>query len=405
MRLQASLGDVKYTERDDLDNSGKLTLAKVLRVNHRDLTVDVITIHGTYVGQDKGEEEEAINCLRLGSYAGFNDNNETSYGSVSPLKRGDLVVIGYLDSDKHKPILLGTVAHPDHTKNSAPEVYGVDYFEHEKDENYTVNNMQEFTFQDAFGQFEKVSHTGMFMVGKRDKMSDHRENGFNYEDLSIKNKWNYKTVRLPEEEMNYEPFNYLLVSKDTYSDEEETIYHRLYHDAEKGVTRFSKDGKDKLFFVELDDKFTVQYQPTSSRRAKRAYEEESYPHDTLRKSDHQFLYPKEPREDIPEFKPVEDFTRLEIGEDGSVLLKMQRGDKVTELRVTDQGPSLHSTENISIVSEKDISIMGRNVHIHNGNGSIGAAPDLDLREEDTENEWKREWVEPSATYGDRIQGD
>ena len=73
-RMQASLGSVEYPSRGDLDNAGKIALARVFKVNNRDQTVDVYLQNGTYIGQHDGEEEQSVTCIRLQEHAGFNED-------------------------------------------------------------------------------------------------------------------------------------------------------------------------------------------------------------------------------------------------------------------------------------------------------------------------------------------
>lgn len=404
-RMQASLGSVEYPSRGDLDNAGKIALARVFKVNNRDQTVDVYLQNGTYIGQHDGEEEQSVTCIRLQEHAGFNEDKNYSWGRARPLRKGDFVLVAFIDSDKHKPIILGAVPPIDYTTTPAPEVEAIDdsEFEHEKDESFDVSPRLDYTYDDGLGQKEKVSHTGAFAVAKGEKVSDHRENQFTFEDLTLKDKWTYKTIRREEEDLNYTPFNYLFVSKNQFNDTDSTIYHRLYHDAETGVTRFSKDSFNSLFYIENDaDGFTIQYQPNSSRRKPKEYEPVRYPHTSLRKSDHEFLYPREPRE-MPEFQPVDDFTKVHIDTQGNLVIKVQKGEEVSEISIGENGVSLKSTEEINIHSDKSINFSAPTI------GSTPMHPISyskipNMREEDTDGEWEHEWIEPPETYGDRVQG-
>ena len=397
MRLQSQLGKTKNISRGDLDNYGKLSIARVVKSNNRDSTADVIMLNGTYMGQGSGDDN-TISCLRITDYAGYNIDDGVSYGSVKPLRKGDLVVVAYIDSDKHKPIIIGSLASTDYTLTPSPELKAAGEFEEDIDETFSVNHLQDFSYTNGSGEFEKVHHSGAFFVGKREKMSDHRENSFGYEDLSIKDKWSYETIKNNKGEAEFSPLNFLLVTRDKYNEQDKnTVFNRFYHDAEKGVTRFSRDSFNKLFYMELDKGFKIQFNRNSSRRPRSATEEEIYDHRTIRKSDHDFLYPKPPREDIPPFQKIEDFTRFEISENGDVSLKVQTGGKQTEISIGNSGGvDVMSTDSINILSKNSINITAPSVNI------TETSPNFNIREEDKENEWERKWINPTEAYGTGI---
>lgn len=393
MRLQSSLGKAVNNSRGDLDNRGKLSLAKVVKSNNRDSTADVIMLNGTFVGQGSGTDD-SISCLRLSNYSGYNIDSGSSYGSVTPLRKGDIVVVAYLESDKHRPIIIGSLANHDYSLTNSPELKADGEYEADIDESFSVNHLQDYSYSNGLGEFEKVHHSGAFFVGKREKMSDHRENAFEIEDLSIKDKWNYKTIKNKEE---FNPFNYLLVTRNKEdSNDEEVMFSRFYHDAELGVTRFSRDTINQLFFMELNDGFRIQFNKNSNRRFRDSKEQEIYDHKTLRKSDHDFLYPKLPREDIPEFQKIESFSRFEIKDNGDLSIKVQDGGEQTEISIGSSEVSLLSTKPINIQSKSSINIVAPIVTISE------TTPNFEIEEVDEENEWKCEWVDPTKAYGDGV---
>lgn len=393
MRLQAGLGDVYNLGRGDIDNQGKLTLARVVSVNNRDHTADVIMMTGAYLGNQENSTSR-VSCMRLEQFAGFNSDSLKSYGSVTPLRKGDLVLVAFVDSGKNKPIILGSVYMPDNTITNMPEVESMGEFEDEKDEYYSVDPNQNYNYSNAQGEFENVNSNGLYKVGKTERMSDHRENAFGHEDLSIRDKWTYRTIDIKEEE--FQPFNYLLVTRDKHDEtDENTVFNRFYHDPKRGITRFSKDSKNKLLYVEVDKGFKIQYQKNSNRRPKRA-DENIYEHKTLRKSNEDFLKYVRQEKELPDFQKIKDFVRFEIEEDGSLVLKVQDNNVATEIKVKGNNVSIDSEGSININSNKSINLTAPSVNISE------TSPGVDIREEDKENEWEQQWINPTEKDGDGV---
>lgn len=367
MRLQASIGDIKPETRTDLDNNGKIALGKVTKIYEKDNTIDVILMDGFYMGDNKErqpqkqKEEKVLACRRIETFGGYDDDLKVAYGDISPVDEGDYVIIAFINSQKANPIILGTLPiFNENKKTNSPITNTGGEVIFERGERVSVNKYQDYSYMNGRGEFEKVSNSRSFFVGKRDKMSDHREDGFSYEDLTLKNKKTRKTIGLDEEKLRFQPFNYLIQTKNTIEDEEETVFTRFFHDAEKGVTRISKDKKDKLVYVEIDqdDNFEIKLQKDSGKRKKGAYEPNQYEDRTLRRSDfdenakHRMENPRK----TFKLKDSKEFTKIKIKNDGTIQLFTQDSEDVAKVIIDKKGLMVETTKSIDLAADKTISL-------------------------------------------------
>lgn len=362
MRLQSNLGSVQYGGRADLNNGGMLSLAKVVKVYEREQTVDVVLIGSAYMG-DNYETSGKISCFQLERYSGFDDKYQSVYGDITPLAPGQMVVIGYIDALKGKPIILGTLPSIDNARKHAPRMnVGGEVF-NEREERMTSTRLQDFSYMNASGEFEKGSNTRAFFVGKKEKMSDHREDDFRWDDLTPKNKFSYKTIGVDKELYDYEPFNYLLVTKNRYEDDEKTTYNRFYHDAAKGITRVSRDKEDRLFMMQLDDKdnFEVISQRDTPKKKRRPDEPQVYEHRTLRRSDDDIIYPKEEREKRS-YGDSKKYSKIKIAEDGEITITYREDDCATKLTIGKDGVDVKTTESFTVKSMNSINLIAPSVN-------------------------------------------
>lgn len=90
------------------DNTGRLSLAKVIRVHHKSGTADVQIVKNNNTITSSPENEGRFAARILTSAAHFDEHLMTSSGVVEPIMEGQLVAIGYLDNQKRQPIILGS---------------------------------------------------------------------------------------------------------------------------------------------------------------------------------------------------------------------------------------------------------------------------------------------------------
>lgn len=371
MRLQSNLGGVQYGGRADLNNGGMLSLARVVKVYEREQTADVALVGSAYLG-DNDETGGQISCFQLERYSGFDERTQSVYGDLTPLAPGQMVVIGYIDALKGKPIILGTLPDIDNALTHAPRMNVGGEVYHEREERMTSTRLQDFSYMNGAGEFEKGSNSRAFFVGRKEKVSDHREDDFRWEDLTPKNKFSYKTIGLEKSMYDYHPFNYLLVTKNRYEDDEETTYNRLYHDAEKGITRVSRDKKDKLFMMELDEdgNFEVSSQRDTPKKQRRSDEPSVYQHRTLRRSDDDVIYPKIEERVIPTYEDSKKYTKVKMGEDGEVTITYREGEEATKVTVGENGVDVKTTQSLNVRSMKEIYMVAPHIYIHEGDPEI-----------------------------------
>lgn len=376
MRLQAGLGDVEYEKRNDIDNSGKLVIGTVSRVYDKNGTADILLQSGSFMG-DNQTTDGVINApVQIEGYSGYDETTGNFYGDYTPLQVGQRVVLGFIGSGKYKPIILGSLPTWDKNEtnvNPRADAYGESLLA--RGEKISVNKDQSYEYRNANGEFESVESNGSFTVGKIHKMSDHREDGFNFEDLTLKNKNTNKTIRHDLGTSLIVPFNYLRVTKNTMVDTLKSIYNRFYHDAGLGITRFSKDKEDFLFSIGIDEKdnFEIRTQPKSFKRVRRDDEPREYARRTLRKSEERVMrehYSKNPRPEI-EVPEIVDLASFKVEKDGTITIFRQTEKGLTKIELTDKGLRINSSEDIEIKTEQKISIDTNNDIEVKTKGNIG----------------------------------
>lgn len=361
MRLQSHLGAIEYGGRRDIDNAGKLVIATVTRVYDKNGTADVMLQSGAFIG-DNNERDGTINaCVQMENYSGYDEKTGNYYGDYTPLQVGQSVVLAFIGSEKYKPIIIGTLPTWDKNKtNVNPRVDAYGEARAARGERISVNLDQSYEYRNGNGEYESVESNGAFTVGKIHKMSDHREDAFNFEDLTLKNKNTNKTISVDRKTSLIVPFNYLRVTKDNKEDSTEATYNRFYHDAELGITRFSKDKPNYLFSIGVDegDNFEVRIQPKTFKRLRRGNEPKEYDRRTLRKSEETIMrkhYKENPNPsvDVPD---IEEFASFSIGKDGTINIFRQTDKGQTKVSFTEKGIKINTSEDLEINTEQKISI-------------------------------------------------
>ena len=365
MRLQSSLGSVQYGGRNDIDNSGKIVVGTVIKVYEKNNTADILLQSGSFIG-DNNSTKGLINApVQLESYSGYDEETGNYYGDYTPIEVGQRVVLAFIGSEKYKPIIIGSLPTWNQNQtNMNPRMDARGEAEAAIGERIRVNKDQSYSYRNGNGEFEEVESSGAFTVGKIHKMSDHREDGFDFEDLTLKDKRTNKTIRHNLKTSLIVPFNYLRVTKNTMTDEKDTTYTRFFHDAELGITRVSKDKKDFLFSIGIDEKdnFEIRVQPKTFKRLRRDDEPREYDRRTLRKSEEkemQDYYSKNPRPNV-EVPDIIDFTKLSLDKDGNLVIFRQTEKGQTSIGLTDKGIKINSSEDIEINTEQKISINSNN---------------------------------------------
>lgn len=361
MRLQSSLGSVNYDQRRDMDNAGKILTGTVVKIYDKNGTADILLQSGTFLG-DNQVSNGIINApVQLESYSGYDDKTGAFYGDYTPLQIGQRVVLAFIGSEKYKPIIIGSLPTWDKNKtnvNPRSDAHGES--RQARGERIRVNRDQSYDYINGNGEYEKVESSGAFTVGKIHRMSDHREDGFNFEDLTLKDKNTNKTICHDLDTSLIVPFNYLRVTKDVMKDSNQATYNRRYHDAKLGITRFSKDKSNFLFQIGVDenDTFEVRVQPKTFKRLRRPDEPKVYDRRTLRKSEETIMRKHYGKNSNSSVKPpdIEEFASFKILRDGTMILFRQTEKGLSKIEFTDKGIKLDTSEDVELNTEQKVSI-------------------------------------------------
>lgn len=274
VRMQGNLGNVKSVTRKDIGMNGMLALAKIIKVYHKNNTVDVKLIRDNNLIRSSDKNEGRFACRVLCSNAGFDKDNQVSWGVVEPLAEGQLVVVAFLDGYKSEPVIISSMHYVDSTNNILtskfplePYIYTYDFKENRK--YLRVFPLQDYFRLDGYGDLEFVLHSKSFLTWTRcvsDKST--KLGGTDFEDLSEKNKQTGKTLCIPKDyNIKYMgnnvgqagdyvfPKDFLLVFRDNFDDALTTwtkIYANMSDPQQKGLIRVTREPNDgTLSYIEI----------------------------------------------------------------------------------------------------------------------------------------------------------
>ena len=197
---QSGIGEpVKASNANDMSwNRGYLALAEVTWVNPKRNTANI----RVFRTEDKVESKDALEgenaaVIGVGS-AGFDNVFQVPYGEIMPLRRGNVVLVGFLKNSSDKPIII-RVLHETVESIGSTNFRNILPGSHDPESNVGdittylhVSPIQDFKRIDRFGNIELASHTKSFFVARNMLDDEH----FDYEDLSVKYPFN-KTVVNP----------------------------------------------------------------------------------------------------------------------------------------------------------------------------------------------------------------
>lgn len=189
--LQSALGTFNstHTQQDRNWNHGYLAFGKVLNVYPKRYTADVEIFQTSDKLHSTHEQEGRHGCKIGVSTAGFSDLYQAPYGEITPIQRGNIVLVGFLKNTKEQPVIL-RVFH-----DTAEEVGSfnfrnilLNYFSAYSNigdilDYLKITPIQDFLKVDRFGNIELSSHTKSFFVATESNIVDDK---FDYEDLSPK---------------------------------------------------------------------------------------------------------------------------------------------------------------------------------------------------------------------------
>lgn len=101
-RFQSSLGRKLKRRYKDSQNIDRISFGRVIKVNYKYNTVDVVTDKGGFSSAEEGRYAAKLPVLFGGrNLSGY------EYGQVNPIAIGSLVLIGFVEGDKVSPVVLG----------------------------------------------------------------------------------------------------------------------------------------------------------------------------------------------------------------------------------------------------------------------------------------------------------
>lgn len=279
--LQPHLGRVFDNYKPTSDMFGVLTLAKVIKVHHKSNTVDIqfIKRKGALTSDSGNEGKQGVRVLTQSAH--YEQNSMSPSGVVEPMLLGQIVVVSFLDGDKNKPIILGSIHN---TTSSGKNILTKDYPLHPAD---TLKKLQEankylkvfpsqfYTKVDGVGGVE-VSHPSraFLKIDAHDEELDDGYLAYEHEDLTETNPVTGATIgaRLSETQPSAKIlFSHVSAvddgTRERTEDEEEYVgLVQLTRDtwtkifiSEEGLLRFTRDNNDdKVSYVEFDPKGRIK---------------------------------------------------------------------------------------------------------------------------------------------------
>ena len=268
--MQGNLGNVPNVTRKAIGLNGMLALAKIIKVYHKNNTVDVKLIRDNNLIRSSDKNEGRFSCRVLCSNAGFDKNNQISWGVIEPLTKGQLVIVAFLDGYKSEPIIISSMHYVDNINNILINKFPLeaqrDIYDFRENTKYLrVFPLQDYFRLDGYGDLEFSLHCKSFITwtqGITDKSV--KLGGTDFKDLSEKNKQTGQTLNIPETYGNpymgvfddfIVPKDFLLVFRDNFDDALTTwtkIYANMSDPQQKGLIRVTREPNDgTLSYIEI----------------------------------------------------------------------------------------------------------------------------------------------------------
>ena len=199
--FQSAAGGIPVSSSNSMDrswNRGYLALAEVTKVFPKRHTANIQVFHTEDKFESSDDLEGKNAAVIAENSAGFDSFFQVPYGEITPLYRGNVVLVGFLKNSSDKPIII-KVLHQTGESEGNTNFRNILPGSHDPESNtgditdyLHVSPIQDFTKVDRFGNIEMASHTKSFLVGKN--MLD--DENFDFEDLTVKFPTN-KTVINP----------------------------------------------------------------------------------------------------------------------------------------------------------------------------------------------------------------
>ena len=332
-QLQSSLGDTKTskTKQDRTWNMGNLALGKVLKVHPKRYTADVQLFKTNDIIMSPSDQEGKFSCKIGVPNAGFDTTYNKPYGTIIPLQKGSIVLVGFVRNMKGKPVIL-KVFHEiseetgqSNLKNILESEYR-NLGESEINRYINITPIQDFICYSPNGDLEISSHSKSFLAFKEQEMDDEE---FDYEDLSIRD----ATGKVTSVSQRFStPKKLIAVFRDNYLDNMTNWLKVIINPVKTSIRLAKLQREGKVSLIEIDE--------TGAIRLRRHLDTKS-----LDKFD------------------SEDYTELCITEAGGVEVSV-RGSKLSTLEIGGEGITLHSEGDMRITSGENLAIEStQNVNI------------------------------------------
>lgn len=167
IRNQANLGRTHTENRTDQNMGGMLFYGQVIRVYPENHTADVKIMNNQYGSLTSANFNNGkYACRILENFAGYDSKSGLTYGKVTPIQPGNYVLLGFINNYKSQPVILGCFHSIDDTKN---------VLTNDQYRSVMIGMLQDYVMCDKDGGFELVHHSGAFLIGTQEEISEKME--------------------------------------------------------------------------------------------------------------------------------------------------------------------------------------------------------------------------------------
>lgn len=245
IRSQSNLGRIQTEKRTDQTMGGMLFYGKVIRVYPENHTADVEIMNNQYGSLTSANFNNGkYACRIMESCAGYNKDTGLTYGKVTAIQPGNYVLIGFINNYKSQPVILGCFHSIDDTKN---------VLTNNQYRSIWMGMLQDYMMYDKDGGFELVHHSGAFLVGTQESITEDME----YENMELVNEGTVKKAN------HSNPLNILASIKNSSKG-----FFKVLVNGIKSTFRVSRSSNGKNgTFIEIDDdgNFRIRLQKDSSK--------------------------------------------------------------------------------------------------------------------------------------------
>jgi hypothetical protein len=260
IRLQPHLGRVQDNYKKNNDMGGVLTLAKVLKVHHKQGTLDLQTIRTNDVISSDSSNEGKFGARVLTSTAYYDNVLMASSGVLEPIQEGQLVLLAFMDGYKNSPIVLGSFHNTwDTDQNILTEAYPLQpdngvWDRREAVKYLRVHPSQWYMRVDGIGAMEMSHPSKTFLQLDPDIYGDginDTHGGYDHKDLHEKDP-QFGTTRVGRTQESTNPVNMLFIHR-TSADDTLTTWTKFFINAQ-GMFRVTRDNNDgMLSYIQMED--------------------------------------------------------------------------------------------------------------------------------------------------------